>query len=219
MNGIRKSLLTLLLCCPFLATTDCAAIAGYLDARRHIAAEPSAAVQILAQDSRVDPQAPRQEHAEHLHTQEGVQNKEHTKDRELAQAPLPCGTAQQYQRIASPNGEPMHTQLGLGLDQKVDIGQLQVNANELQKLLTERERDHADRMRTYNQLREGQPWDQLDQWKQTQMPECTCQFPPAMHQQDRVVEPIPLHPSVSHRSRCRRVPRWIGERRYRIRHK
>jgi hypothetical protein len=78
-------------------------------------------------------------------------------------------------QVRSQYEESVRTQLGLDLDQRVKIGQLQVNSEELQQLLQERERDHADRMKVYKQLKDQQLKSQFDQWRQAQTGGQCCQ--------------------------------------------
>ncbi|WLD13491.1 hypothetical protein [Planctellipticum variicoloris] len=100
-------------------------------------------------------------------------------EREHELACLQADAEKQNCQLRSQYEESVRTQLGLDLDQRITIGQLQVNPEELQQLLEERERDHADRMRVYKQLKEQQARSQFEQWKQAQLagPCCTCSRP------------------------------------------
>jgi hypothetical protein len=93
---------------------------------------------------------------------------------ELAQRRAECD--KRSCQMQSQYEESIRTQLGLDLDQRIKVGQIQVNTAELQQLLEERERDHADRMRVYKQLKQQQSQAQFQQWKQAQLGEvcCTC---------------------------------------------
>jgi hypothetical protein len=81
-------------------------------------------------------------------------------------------------QLRSQYDESVRTKLGLDLDQRVQVGQLQVNMPEMQRLMAERERDYADRMRTYNQLKAAERERATREWKQSHMePCCTCAEP------------------------------------------
>jgi len=74
--------------------------------------------------------------------------------------------------------ESVRTKVGLDLDQRVQVGQLQVNMPELERLMAERERDYAERMRTFNQLKAQERQRATEAWKREQMgPCCTCAEP------------------------------------------
>jgi hypothetical protein len=94
---------------------------------------------------------------------------------------LACDRADAEKRACqakSQYDESVRTKLGLDLDQRVQVGQLQVNMPEMQRLMAERQRDYAERMRTYNQLKAQERQQATQAWKEAQLgPCCTCAEP------------------------------------------
>lgn len=92
---------------------------------------------------------------------------------------LRASTEKENCALKSQYDESIRTNLGLDLDQRLSVGQVQVNMDELRSLLTERDRLHAEQMEVYNALRDNQRKAQIEQWKpQVNGPTCTCAQPP-----------------------------------------
>ncbi|MFN0051503.1 MAG: hypothetical protein ACKV0T_04885 [Planctomycetales bacterium] len=74
--------------------------------------------------------------------------------------------------------ESVRTKLGLDLDQRVKVGQMQVNLPELQRLMAEREQDYAERMRAFNEAKNQQKQAETEAYKSSLMgPCCQCSEP------------------------------------------
>jgi hypothetical protein len=74
--------------------------------------------------------------------------------------------------------ESVRTNVGLDLDQRVRIGQMQVNMPELQRLMATREEDYAHQIRAYEALKQHQKQQAFQAWEQAQKaPLCACAQP------------------------------------------
>lgn len=177
MYSVPRSILIGCFCCVPTFASGCSAIAARLNAHTQCKAETRAATQEFRQEERVALEEARQKELECLKAQLECERKALAAERDLQLAQMRAQSEEKSCKVASQYEESVRTQLGLDLDQRVKIGQLQVNTTDLQKMLAERERDHAERMRHYNQLKSEQQRAQLENWKRAQMGTCTCEHP------------------------------------------
>ena len=158
MNPIHRVLLILLATCVPMSIGGCATMGSRVSAFLQCKSAAHQAKQQMRQDE-----------LEALKAEIEADRKACLAERQMELAQRRAQSEQRSCQSRSQYEESVRTQLGLDLDQRVKIGQLQVNTEHLQQLLEERERDHADRMHVYKQLKDQQTRSQFEQWKQAQM--------------------------------------------------
>lgn len=80
--------------------------------------------------------------------------------------------------VRSQLDESVRTKLGLDFDQRMHVGQMQVDMNELRSLLEQRERDYADKMHQYTRAQSQYTAAQTAPQMSSQVgPSCQCLIP------------------------------------------
>lgn len=100
-------------------------------------------------------------------------------EREHELACLQADAEKQNCQLRSQYDESVRTKLGMDLDQRVKIGQMQVNMDQLKQLVAERERDYNERMEIYKALKDQEKKAQLDNYRamNSGAPTCSCSHP------------------------------------------
>ncbi len=124
----------------------CAPGCSVISARWHAFFQDQAERRLLAQQLALEEVRAVQSH---LDDEKLALKEEH--DLELAR--LHADLEKQRCQVRSQYDESLRTKIGMDLDQRIQVGQLQVNMEEMRRLMEERDRDYTERMREYNDQR------------------------------------------------------------------